>query len=184
MTGPRSWLPVPPLPVGVAVELVNEWAVTPRQASARPWGGHPAPDSPYRMRLHETWPGGSRLADEEISSAAEEIHAVFAAEPGEARDAVVDALVDRVGLVPRLDSRGAPPRLGWRAAADAPPLLAAMLATVLDALTDPATRSAGLCAAERCADVYLDTSRRGHRVYCSTRCQTRERVRAHRQRRS
>ncbi|WP_016700928.1 CGNR zinc finger domain-containing protein, partial [Actinoalloteichus spitiensis] len=154
------------------------------RVSARPWSGHPAPDSPYRARLDGTWPGGSRLTDEEISAAAEDIHRVFAAAPGAARDAVVDALVDRVGLVPHLDSGAAPPRLGWRAAADAPPLLAAMLAAVLDALTDPAARSAGLCAAEECADVYLDTSRRGHRIYCSTRCQTRERVRAHRQRRS
>jgi predicted RNA-binding Zn ribbon-like protein len=42
----------------------------------------------------------------------------------------------------------------------------------------------GVCAAERCDRVHLDTSRNGGRRFCSTRCQNRTKSAAHRTRRS
>jgi predicted RNA-binding Zn ribbon-like protein len=40
----------------------------------------------------------------------------------------------------------------------------------------------GVCAAERCDRVHLDTSRNGGRRFCSTRCQSRTKAAAHRAR--
>ena len=42
----------------------------------------------------------------------------------------------------------------------------------------------GVCGAEACDRVYLDTSRNGGRQFCSTRCQNRTKAAAHRARRS
>ena len=42
----------------------------------------------------------------------------------------------------------------------------------------------GVCSAEACDRVYLDTSRNGGRQFCSTRCQNRTKAAAHRARRS
>lgn len=40
----------------------------------------------------------------------------------------------------------------------------------------------GVCAADRCDRVYVDSSRNGGRQYCSTRCQNRTKAAAHRAR--
>nr|WP_246242752.1 CGNR zinc finger domain-containing protein [Flexivirga aerilata] len=42
----------------------------------------------------------------------------------------------------------------------------------------------GVCAADRCDRVYVDTSRNGGRQFCSTRCQNRMKAAAHRARRA
>ncbi len=42
----------------------------------------------------------------------------------------------------------------------------------------------GVCGAEACDRVYLDTSRNGGRLFCSTRCQSRTKAAAHRARRT
>jgi predicted RNA-binding Zn ribbon-like protein len=62
---------------------------------------------------------------------------------------------------------------GWAAG------IAAGLAMVLG--TTEAGRL-GVCAADRCDRVHLDTSRNGGRRFCSTRCQSRTKAAAHRAR--
>ncbi|WP_425554615.1 CGNR zinc finger domain-containing protein [Kribbella sancticallisti] len=42
----------------------------------------------------------------------------------------------------------------------------------------------GTCAADGCADVYIDVSARAHRRFCSVTCQNRTRVAAFRRRQS
>jgi len=52
------------------------------------------------------------------------------------------------------------------------------------ALGTPDAGRLGVCSAESCDRVYLDTSRNGGRQFCSTRCQNRTKAAAHRARRS
>ena len=52
------------------------------------------------------------------------------------------------------------------------------------ALGTPDAGRLGVCAAEACDRVYLDTSRNGGRQFCSTRCQSRTKAAAHRARHS
>jgi predicted RNA-binding Zn ribbon-like protein len=50
------------------------------------------------------------------------------------------------------------------------------------ALGTPDAGRLGVCSADACDRVYLDTSRNGGRRYCSTRCQSRTKAAAHRAR--
>jgi len=52
------------------------------------------------------------------------------------------------------------------------------------ALGTPDAGRLGVCSADACDRVYLDTSRNGGRQFCSTRCQNRTKAAAHRARRS
>jgi predicted RNA-binding Zn ribbon-like protein len=97
----------------------------------------------------------------------------------------VNVLLRRTGARPQLDTHGpgvwnlhfhGPDDtfgVGWSAG------IAAGLAMALG--TADAGRL-GVCAADRCARVHLDTSRNGGRRFCSTRCQNRAKNAAHRAR--
>ena len=97
----------------------------------------------------------------------------------------VNVLLRRTGARPQLDTHGpgvwnlhfhGPDDtfgVGWSAG------IAAGLAMALG--TADAGRL-GVCAAERCDRVHLDTSRNGGRRFCSTRCQNRAKNAAHRAR--
>jgi predicted RNA-binding Zn ribbon-like protein len=96
-----------------------------------------------------------------------------------------NVLLRRTGARPQLDTQGpgvwnlhfhGPDDtfgVGWSAG------IAAGLAMALG--TSDAGRL-GVCAADRCDRVQLDTSRNGGRRYCSTRCQSRTKSAAHRAR--
>jgi predicted RNA-binding Zn ribbon-like protein len=98
-----------------------------------------------------------------------------------------NVLLRRTGARPQLDTHGpgvwnlhfhGPDDtfgVGWSAG------IAAGLAM---ALGTTAAGRLGVCAAERCDRVQLDTSRNGGRRFCSTRCQNRTKSAAHRTRRS
>jgi predicted RNA-binding Zn ribbon-like protein len=98
----------------------------------------------------------------------------------------VNVLLRRAGARPQLDTHGpgvwnlhfhGPDDtfgVGWSAG------IAAGLAMALG--TSDAGRL-GVCAADRCDRVHLDTSRNGGRRFCSTRCQNRAKNAAHRARR-
>src|SRR3954447_8300843 len=98
-----------------------------------------------------------------------------------------NVLLRRTGARPQLDTHGpgvwnlhfhGPDDtfgVGWSAG------IAAGLAMALG--TADAGRL-GVCAAERCDRVHLDTSRNGGRRFCSTRCQNRTKSAAHRTRRA
>jgi predicted RNA-binding Zn ribbon-like protein len=97
----------------------------------------------------------------------------------------VNVLLRRTGARPQLDTHGpgvwnlhfhGPDDtfgVGWSAG------IAAGLAMALG--TADAGRL-GVCAADRCDRVHLDTSRNGGRRFCSTRCQNRAKNAAHRSR--
>jgi predicted RNA-binding Zn ribbon-like protein len=96
-----------------------------------------------------------------------------------------NVLLRRTGARPQLDTQGpgvwnlhfhGPDDtfgIGWSAG------IAAGLAMALG--TTDAGRL-GVCAADRCDRVHLDTSRNGGRKFCSTRCQNRAKSAAHRAR--
>jgi predicted RNA-binding Zn ribbon-like protein len=96
-----------------------------------------------------------------------------------------NVLLRRTGARPQLDTHGSGAwnlhfhgpddtfGVGWSAG------IAAGLAMALG--TSDAGRL-GVCAAERCDRVHLDTSRNGGRRFCSTRCQNRAKNIAHRAR--
>jgi predicted RNA-binding Zn ribbon-like protein len=96
-----------------------------------------------------------------------------------------NVLLRRTGARPQLDTHGPGEwnlhfhgpddtfGVGWSAG------IAAGLAMALG--TSDAGRL-GVCAAERCDRVHLDTSRNGGRRFCSTRCQNRTKSAAHRAR--
>jgi predicted RNA-binding Zn ribbon-like protein len=98
-----------------------------------------------------------------------------------------NVLLRRTGARPQLDTQGqgvwnlhfhGPDDtfgIGWSAG------IAAGLAMALG--TTDAGRL-GVCAADRCDRVHLDTSRNGRRRFCSTRCQNRAKSAAHRARQS
>jgi predicted RNA-binding Zn ribbon-like protein len=97
-----------------------------------------------------------------------------------------NVLLRRTGARPQLDTHGpgvwnlhfhGPDDsfgIGWSAG------IAAGLAMALG--TSDAGRL-GVCEADRCDRVYLDTSRNGGRRFCSARCQSRTKAAAHRARR-
>lgn len=96
-----------------------------------------------------------------------------------------NVLLRRTGARPQLDTHGPGVQnlhfhgpddsfgVGWSAG------IAAGLAMALG--TSDAGRL-GVCEAERCDRVYLDTSRNGGRRFCSVRCQNRTKAAAHRAR--
>jgi predicted RNA-binding Zn ribbon-like protein len=96
-----------------------------------------------------------------------------------------NVLLRRTGARPQLDTHGpgvwnlhfhGPDDsfgIGWAAG------IAAGLAM---ALGTPDAGRLGVCEAERCDRVHLDTSRNGGRRFCSTRCQSRTKAAAHRAR--
>lgn len=96
-----------------------------------------------------------------------------------------NVLLRRSGARPQLDTHGPGvwnlhfhgPNdtfgVGWSAG------IAAGLAM---ALGTPDAGRLGVCSADRCDRVYLDTSRNGGRRFCSTRCQSRTKSAAHRAR--
>jgi predicted RNA-binding Zn ribbon-like protein len=98
-----------------------------------------------------------------------------------------NALLRQTGARPQLDTHGPGEwnlhfhgpddsfGVGWSAG------IAAGLAM---ALGTPDAGRLGVCAADRCDRVHLDTSRNAGRRFCSTRCQSRTKSAAHRARHS
>lgn len=124
----------------------------------------------------------------ELAEFAARVRKVFdAADTGKLADAVriVNRLLDETEARPRLDpaagggwtlhfhGRNSSLVVGWSAG------IAVGLALAIG--SDLAGRL-GVCAAEPCDRVYVDTSRNSGRRFCSTRCQNRMKAAAHRSR--
>ncbi|WP_341924658.1 CGNR zinc finger domain-containing protein [Nocardioides psychrotolerans] len=178
--------------VEVAARLVNE--LTPGSR-----GGHDleAPTGDERVRATAAALGGDgrRTPDvlpreaETLARHATDLRDAFEAAHGghlERAAAVVNALLLATGARPQLDPlpgggwhvhfHGTDDTLatGWAAGC------ATGLALALG--SDLAGRL-GVCEAERCDRVYVDTSKNGRRRFCSTTCQSRVKAAAHRARR-
>jgi hypothetical protein len=144
------------MPLHELVELVNEWGTLPREFDGR--SGAPA--------------------GHELTTLADELHPIFAADDG--RAARVTALLRQTEVRPILadDLSQAwlvdDPRQATRAAA---------ALALREQLAEHPGRI-GVCADRQCADVYVDLSPAGRRRFCCLTCQNRARAEAFRKRRA
>jgi hypothetical protein len=173
--------PVPALPLSTVVSLINEWGSMPAMVSVKPWAGYPAADSAFRQEFAAAWgEDAAAVTDDTIVQSADILYPVFAMMNAPARTRVLNRLCTRTGLTPQLrDPDGG---LSWQVSRDRERLLAAMLVPLLLTIAADGPSRLGICTATDCADVFVDESPTQNRAYCSTRCQTRERVRAFRER--
>lgn len=171
---------VPALPLPTVVSLINEWGSMPALVSVKPWAGYPAADSTFRQEFAAAWgEDAAAVTDDTIVQSADILYPVFAMTNAPARTRVLNRLCTRTGLTPQLrdDPDGG---LAWQVSRDRERLLAAMLVPLLVTIAADGPSRLGICTAADCADVFVDESPTQNRAYCSTRCQTRERVRAFR----
>lgn len=112
------------------------------------------------------------------------LRAVFAATDTERAVADINTLLAEYHATPRVSTHGGEPHLHfeprgsavheWLGVVTAMGLATVMVENGLDRF--------GVCAADDCADVFVDTSRNRSRRHCSTTCSTRGHVAAHRRR--
>ncbi len=174
---------VPQLPLSLVVDLINEWGGVPQEVSRRPWNGYPGPDSAVRLAFEAAWPeDAGAVSDAEISAATDRIYPVFTAEWPAGTARALNVLTSELGLAPEMIGCPHGVRRGWSTADALDRLPAALLATLVDHLASSPADTFGICGSGDCADVFVDISPRHNKLFCSPRCQTRERVRAHRRR--
>jgi hypothetical protein len=108
---------------------------------------------------------------------------VFAETAPERKAELTNSLLSLAGLEPILDPTG---HLAWRTRnSDAlHGLHASVLLTILASAQVLGWDRLGTCNAEDCVDVYFDDGRRAPRIYCTTKCLNRTRIRAFRARTS
>jgi len=177
--------------VAVAVRLVN--ALTPGEARGRPYSPPAADDLPAVVA--EALQAGRRpprdvTADEAagfgmVAGALRAVFDLVAADRIDEAACEVNALLAFTGARPQLDRHdGEPWHLHFHGADDS--LVtgwAAGCATGLAVvLGSDLYGRLGVCTAERCDRVYVDTSRNGTRRFCSTACQNRVKAAAFRAR--
>jgi len=142
----------------------------------------PAPGAESRPRI-------SAADAVALAGLAADVHQVFAATDAGDVDAAatrVNALLLATGARPQLDHT---PGQGWNLHFHAPDdtlahgWSAGIAAGLALALGSDLAGRLGVCAADGCDRVYVDTSKNGRRRFCSTRCQNRVKAAAHRGRR-
>jgi predicted RNA-binding Zn ribbon-like protein len=138
----------------------------------------------YDVALRRVTPADARMVASTVTEARRVIEDIDAGDLATAARRT-NVLLRRSGARPQLDTHGpgvwnlhfhGPDDtfgVGWSAG------IAAGLAM---ALGTPDAGRLGVCRADRCDRVYLDTSRNGGRRFCSTRCQNRTKSAAHRAR--
>ncbi len=142
----------------------------------------------FLSRYAELWEGEtenpSRRHVKQIQDLREEIRQVFHAEDEETAVHLLNQLLDRSRAMPRISLHGDSPHFHFETnRGSLPDWLAAVAAMGLaTVLIDHGVGRFGVCDAQSCRDVYIDTSRNRSRRHCSTTCSTREHVAAHRRR--
>lgn len=120
-----------------------------------------------------------------VRKLAVQLRDVFTASEPEAAAAILNGLLDRVNALPQLVAHdGEDWHLHFAPPGATPQrLLAATTAMGLAiVITEHGMDRLGVCDADTCADVYVDTSRNRSRRYCSLTCSNRANVAAHRAR--
>ncbi|MFA9432158.1 CGNR zinc finger domain-containing protein [Egicoccus sp. AB-alg2] len=168
-----------PVPLAWIVAVVNEYGTRAREAAGERERPYPSPET-----LPEPPALAGRLDVPALREVADRLDPVFAASTAEAAIDHLDGVLVEFAPLTRVQAVGGRPMLAWQAAAGMPAVLSACAITLVQALGEGAgVRRLGTCDAERCGDVYVDTSPTSTRRFCSTTCQTRTKVAAHRRRR-
>lgn len=170
--------------VGVAARLVN-------RLTAGHDGGRAvtAPDAAHLVQAAAEALGGesrpTRAQATALASAAAEMRQVFAAPGSASAAATVNALMAGAGARPQLDPL---PGGGWHLhfhGADdtlATGWIAGCATALALAQGSSLAGRLGVCEADRCDRVYVDTSRNSSKRFCSLTCQNRTKAAAHRAR--
>jgi hypothetical protein len=166
--------------VGASVAMVNFW-------TADEHDGVPTVEAvremlaPYSFLVRD-----ARMADlGPLADWSSELRGVFEAERLEHAVELVNGLLGRVTVRPRLVDHG----FGLHVHYALPGAVFVDRVRINTAIglanlvAEHGIERSGVCAAERCIRVYADTSRNGRRRYCSDTCANRANVAAHRARR-
>jgi hypothetical protein len=164
---------VPEVSIAEVVDLVNEYADTPRQVAGE--SGHAYPGLPWLPPNV-----GDGVSDDGLAPVVTVANAAFhvfrLAEAGDEIHAALNAVLD--------DARPWPRALGhrqeWAVRRPMQRLPAAVGLALLGWATTRGPERLGLCRADRCSDVFADASPAGRRRFCSAVCLNRHKVRAHR----
>jgi len=148
-------------PIAAVVDLVNEYADITRSVAGES-------DEPYPPLEHFE---ASAIEPFELVAIANDLHRAFA-QPRTAAH-LLNELADHSRLSHRLTSDG---RLAWYRSEGSDHLAALAVATLIDFVHQHGNDRFGTCGADRCVDVFVDTSQGGTRSYCSDRCHSRARV--------
>jgi predicted RNA-binding Zn ribbon-like protein len=171
------------IPVAVLVELVNGWSSIARREDGRDTAPYP-PTADIADRLGVAPGISAALDDQELVATADRLHLLFGAPDPASRAKRINDCLNDTGVRPTLrEVRGTLHR-GWSVPKPHAALLGAATITVREFLAEHGGDRLGVCAGQRCADVYVDTSRPGRRRFCSVTCQNRTRLAAHRRRQS
>lgn len=175
------------LPVQMAVDLVNtrnpltgEDALRTIEDLAEFLGAY------GRDWAAEGWyTGEPRRADvERVVALRERLRRVFeATDEAEAAD-VLNALLEDSSATPRMSVHGDSPHLHFEPSAGsiADWLAVALCMGLAVVMVDHGFDRFGICGADDCVDVFVDTSKNRSRTKCSTSCTTRANVAAYRER--
>lgn len=172
---------VPRIPLHVVTDLINEWSSVPQQVSLKPWTGYPSRESPFRTQFEQAWGAEApTVTDQEIVSAGDRLYPVFAEYGRSAGTDQLNSVLDELRPHPTIPTDARAAGFEWRVARDEDRLLAALTIPIATLFAENRSPRIGICQAGNCADVFVDSSARRNRCFCSTRCQTRQRVRAFR----
>lgn len=156
--------------------VVNGWGSAPRQAGKRAEAPH----------LSEAQLPDGGLADvvdvADLERIADALFPIFAASATADRVAHVAELLRRTKVLPAVRLDGDSVNATWIVEDPLDAVLAAAALALRQQFADHDPARVGTCAADGCADVYIDVSARAHRRFCSVTCQNRTRVAAFRRR--
>lgn len=166
---------LPHVPAEGLTRILNGYGTKTRRAAGEE-------DHPFPV-LRDLGDAGAALSDlgpsvAQLCAAADAIHPVFAAaEEGSDATGIVNNLLAVTQPTPTSDVRG---NIEWTVTKPKNAVLASLTISLLQWTDQHGIDHLGVCGAEQCVDVYLDTSNR--RRFCSSTCLTRTKVAAYRKR--
>ena len=171
--------PVPEVDPVWVVDLINEFGTAPRREALES-------DDPYPDVT--AWDATPSIAGEldhaALVAIADALHPAFTSDPPDRLAQTLHQLLRRCDPDPAVAIRGATPQLVWSCPTPHQALTFGCLLGLIGFVDRHSTiQRLGICHADRCVDVYLDQSHNSSRRYCSSLCQTRTKVAAHRRRR-
>jgi predicted RNA-binding Zn ribbon-like protein len=171
-------------PVELAAELVNTLTAGKHDTIAELSGLRGFLDRHHHLWMEDSLPPAEGDVGK-VRDLRRRLRAVFEAGDADTASDLLNKVLADNGAVPRISTHGGSPHLHFETSGTSfsrwlAVVTAMGLATVV---VDQGVERFGVCAAEDCAHVFIDTSRNRSRRHCSTKCASRENVAAFRKRR-